>query len=111
MIDIEVPYGLTAGYDARAADVAVKSRESWDAVPADGMLVGSPELVIQIKSPSNRDVQMEHEAIDHITHGAVAVCWCAPSSRRLQYLRPQASKRCGAAKYSPPTLCRRFASR
>lgn len=71
-IDIELPYGLTAGYDVRAADVGVTLRQRWDAVPEEGYLIGSPELVVQTKSRSNRDRQME-DAIVHITHRATAV--------------------------------------
>ncbi len=77
-IDIEMPYGLTAGYDARAADVGVSRREIWDAVPQDGYLIGSPDLVIEIKSRSNRDRKMEADAIAHITHGATAVALVNP---------------------------------
>ena len=34
-IEIEMPYGLTAGYDSRAADVGVTSRKRWDATSDD----------------------------------------------------------------------------
>src|ERR1019366_4383729 len=35
-IEIEMPYGLTAGFDVRAADVGVSRREVWDAVFTSG---------------------------------------------------------------------------
>ena len=72
-IEIEMPYGLTAGFDVRAADVGVSRREVWEAIPEDGYLIGSPDLVVQVKSRSNRDRKMEEDAIAHITHGATAV--------------------------------------
>src|SRR5438105_3886416 len=73
LVEIEMPYGLTPGYDARAADVGATLRERWEAVPGEGFLIGSPELVVQVKSRSNRDRKMEEDAIVHITHGAAAV--------------------------------------
>lgn len=82
-IEIELPYGLTSGYDARAADVGVASRQEWDKVPGDGYLIGSPYLVVQIKSRSNRDRKMEQDAIDHITHGASAVWLVKPERREI----------------------------
>lgn len=72
-IDTEMPYGLTAGFDVRAADVGASRRDVWDAIPDDGYLIGSPDLVVQVKSRSNRDRKMEEDAIAHITHGATAV--------------------------------------
>ncbi len=37
----------------RAADVAFVSSERWNAIPRDGYLEVSPELVIEVLSPSN----------------------------------------------------------
>ncbi len=82
-IDIEMPYGLTAGYDVRAADVGVVSREDWDKISEDGYLIGSPHLVMQVKSRSNRDRKMEEDAIVHITHGASAVWLVKPERREI----------------------------
>jgi Uma2 family endonuclease len=81
IIGIEMPYGLTPGFDVRAADVGVTARKKWDAVSDDDYLIGSPDLVIQIKSRSNRDDKMEQDAVVHITHGASAV-WLVKSERR-----------------------------
>ncbi len=78
VIDIEMPYGLSPDYDVRAADVGVARRKAWDAVPDDGYLIGSPELVVQVKSRSNRDRRMEADAVTHITHGASAVLLIKP---------------------------------
>ncbi len=80
-IEIEMPYGLSAAYDVRAADVGVSLRSKWDAVPEEGYLIGSPDLVVQVKSRSNRDRQMEEDAVLHIAHGASAV-WIVKAERR-----------------------------
>jgi Uma2 family endonuclease len=83
MGEIEMPYGLTPGYDARAADVGVTLRKTWDTVPEEGYLIGSPVLVVEIKSRSNRDRSMEQDAIAHITHGASAVWLVKPEQREI----------------------------
>src|ERR1700694_479668 len=57
-IDIEMAYNLVEGYDARAADVGVVSLERFDKVPPEGYLTVSPELVVFVKSRSNRDAQI-----------------------------------------------------
>jgi hypothetical protein len=61
-IEIEMPYGLTAGFDVRAADVGVSRREVWDAV---------------------RDRKMEEDAVAHITHGASMVWLVRPDRREI----------------------------
>jgi Uma2 family endonuclease len=83
VIDIEMPYGLSADYDVRAADIGVVRRKAWDAIPDDGYLIGSPELVVQVKSRSNRDRRMEADAVVHITHGASAVLLVKPERREV----------------------------
>jgi Uma2 family endonuclease len=82
-IEIELPYGLTPGYDARAADMGVVLRKRWDAIPDDDYLIGSPDLVVQVKSRSNRDRKMEEDAVVHITHGASAVLLIKPLRREI----------------------------
>lgn len=83
LIEIEMPYGLTPTYDVRAADVGVCARKAWDAVPEESYLIGSPKLVVQVKSRSNRDRKMEEDAIVHITHGASAVWLVKPARREI----------------------------
>jgi Uma2 family endonuclease len=83
VIDLEMPYGLALGYDSRAADVGVALRKRWDAVSDDAYLIGSPDIVIQVKSRSNRDRKMEKEAVLHITHGASAVWLVRPERREI----------------------------
>jgi Uma2 family endonuclease len=83
VIDIEMPYGLSADYDVRAADVGVVRRKAWDAIPDEGYLIGSPELVVQVKSRSNRDQRMEADAVMHFTHGASAVLLIKPERREV----------------------------
>jgi len=81
--DIEMPYGLSPDYDVRAADVGVVMRKVWDAIPGDAYLIGSPELVVHVKSRSNRDRRMEADAVAHITHGASAVLLVKPEREEI----------------------------
>jgi Uma2 family endonuclease len=90
-VGTELPYGLTPTYDARATDIGVVLRKIWDAIPKDGFLVGAPALVVEVKSPSNRDRKMEQDAIVHITHGACAV-WIVKEEKR-QIVQVTASSR------------------
>jgi Uma2 family endonuclease len=83
LVEIEMPYGLSLGYDVRAADVGVALRRTWDAVPEDGYPIGSPDLVVQVKSRSNRDRKMEEDAVIHVTHGASAVWLVKPDRREI----------------------------
>ena len=65
---VEMPYSLVEGYDARAADVGVILTETLKKALAAGYLNVPPQLVVFIKSRSNRDVQIEKDAIECLTH-------------------------------------------
>jgi Uma2 family endonuclease len=82
-VDIEMPYGLTPGYDVRAADIGACLSKTFLTVPKDGYLIGSPDLVIQVKSRSNRVRKMEEDARLHITHGAQAVWLVKPERNEI----------------------------
>jgi Uma2 family endonuclease len=90
--EIEMAYNLVEGYDARAADVAVVSRERYDKVPGEGYLTVSPELVVFIKSRSNRDTQIEKDAIECLTHGAEAA-WYVKYNPDVVYVYTAAGKK------------------
>jgi len=96
LVEIEMPYGLSEGFDARAADVGVVRRKTFDAIPDDSYLIGSPELVVQVKSRSNRDRKMEEDAVAHITHGASSVWLVKPERREIIVVTAAARKVCGA---------------
>jgi Uma2 family endonuclease len=54
----EVPYRPFPEFDLRVADVAAVSHTRWEAVDPDDNLYGTPELVIEVKSPSNTERQL-----------------------------------------------------
>jgi len=61
VVDAEVGYRPTPEHEYWRADVAYVSRERWDATPDDGYLEGSPELVIEVLSPSNTAAEMKQK--------------------------------------------------
>jgi Uma2 family endonuclease len=67
----EYPYRPVAEFDLRAADVAVISRARWGALDSKDNLRGAPELVIEIKSPSNTRKQFRDLAALCLANGAI----------------------------------------
>jgi Uma2 family endonuclease len=61
-VGMEFPYRPVAEFDLRVADVAVISQARYDQIDPDDNLHGAPELVIEIKSPSNTDRQLRELA-------------------------------------------------
>ena len=70
VIESEVAFRALAEYDLRAADVAFVSRERWDNTVDDDNLSGSPELVIEVLSPSNTKREMYEKATLYLATGA-----------------------------------------
>jgi Uma2 family endonuclease len=83
LVGTEMPYTLAEGYDVRAADVGVVSLARDKQVPAGGDLLGAPELVVFVKSRSNRDIQIEREAVECLTHGALAVWYVKHNPKQM----------------------------
>jgi len=57
-------------YDLRGADVAYVSQRRWDATSDDDNLRGSPELVIEVLSPSNTKAEIHERAVLCLSTGA-----------------------------------------
>jgi Uma2 family endonuclease len=77
----EVPFRAVPEYDIRGADVAFVSRERWIAVGDDDDLYGSPELVIEVLSPSNTRAEMREKAGLCLSAGAEEF-WVVHPKRR-----------------------------
>jgi Uma2 family endonuclease len=71
---IEAPYRALPEYEARRSDVAVVSEARWKAAVATGSLIGSPELVVEVLSPSNTEEDMTERAGLCLGTGTVAFC-------------------------------------
>jgi Uma2 family endonuclease len=80
-VAIEAPYRPFSEFDMRVADVAAVSRTRWDAIDPDDNLYGAPELVIEVKSPSNTERQLRELASICLNNGAVEF-WIVDSERK-----------------------------
>jgi Uma2 family endonuclease len=78
---IEYPYRLIPEFDLRAADVAVISRERWAAVDPNDNLRGAPELVVEIKSPSNTPGRLRELVALCLANGSVE-CWIVDQEKK-----------------------------
>lgn len=62
IVETEVAFRALPEYDLRGADVAFVSQARWDATDDNDNLHGSPELVIEILSPTNTQREMQEKA-------------------------------------------------
>jgi Uma2 family endonuclease len=70
-VTMEFPYRPLAEFELRVADVAVVSRERWETTDPDDNLHGAPELVIEVKSPSNTKAQLRELATLCLANGTL----------------------------------------
>ncbi len=70
-VGMEFPYRPVAEFDLRVADVALVSQARYDGIDPDDNLRGAPELVIEIKSPSNTDRKLRELASLSLANGGV----------------------------------------
>ncbi|HEX4809253.1 MAG TPA: Uma2 family endonuclease [Bryobacteraceae bacterium] len=62
VVDTELPYRPVPQFELRRGDVVVVSKARLNAVDPDDNLRGAPELVIEVKSPSNTRRQLRELA-------------------------------------------------
>jgi len=70
VVETEVAFRALPEYDLRGADVAYVSQHGWDATDDDDNLRGSPELVIEVLSPSNTTAEIREKAVLCLSNGA-----------------------------------------
>lgn len=70
IVAAEVAFRALPEYDLRGVDVAYVSRERWDSTDDDDNLHGSPELVIEVLSPSNTRAEIREKAVLCLSSGA-----------------------------------------
>ena len=68
VVDTEFPYRPLPQHELWGADVAWCSQSRYDAT--DRWLDGSPELVIEVKSPSNSKAELQDKAMTTLAGGA-----------------------------------------
>jgi Uma2 family endonuclease len=69
VVESEVAFRALPEYDLRGADVAFVSQQRWDETPDDDNLQGSPELVVEILSPSNTQAEMRDKSALYLSTG------------------------------------------
>jgi Uma2 family endonuclease len=70
VVAAEVPFRALPEYELRGADVAFMSQTRWEATADDDNLRGSPELIIEVLSPSNTQSEMREKATLYLATGA-----------------------------------------
>jgi Uma2 family endonuclease len=62
VVESEVAFRALPEYELRGADVAYIARQRWDSTDDDDNLHGSPEIVIEVLSPSNTRAEIQEKA-------------------------------------------------
>jgi Uma2 family endonuclease len=91
-------FGCRLGeYSLPGPDLAAIRSERWNSVAEDDYLVGSPELVIEVFSPSNRKALMAQKAALYLRYGAEMVWVVYPKQRTITIHEGESQKeaRCG----------------
>jgi Uma2 family endonuclease len=70
-IGIEFPFRPLPQFDLRAADVAAINRERYAAIDPEDNLHGAPDLVIEVKSPSNTPRRLQELASLCLANGTI----------------------------------------
>lgn len=86
-VGAEMPFRALPEYDVRGADVAFVSRARWNATGEDYYLQGSPELVIEVLSPSNTKAEMREKAALYLVTGCVEFWVVDPKRQTIHVTR------------------------
>ena len=81
-VRVEMSFRAVLQYDVRAVDVGVASKSRWDAA-RKGYLSGSPEIVIEILSPSNRRKEIADKMILFLSTGTRQFCAIDPNRQTV----------------------------
>lgn len=96
-VGMEMPYRPFAEFDLRVADIAVVARARADAVDPEDNLHGAPDLVIEVKSPSNTRAQLKELVSLCLNCGAIQ-CWIVdPINKSVTVMHPDGT----ALAYTP----------
>lgn len=89
IVIMEYPYRPVPEFELRAADVAAISLRRWDTIDPDDNLRGAPELVIEVKSPSNTPQQLQNLVALCLANGALE-CWIVdPEKQSVSVVRSE----------------------
>ena len=90
VVESEVGFRALAEYDLRCADVAFVSQDRWDATDDEDNLYGSPEIVIEVLSPSNTKLEMREKATLYLSTGTQEFWVVDPKKRNVIVMRREA---------------------
>jgi len=77
----ELAFRAIPDFDLRAADVGAITRARHASIPFGEDLFGAPELVVEIKSPSNTKTELQERASLCLTHGSIEF-WIVDEEQR-----------------------------
>ncbi len=83
-ISIEVAFRALPEYEFRVADVAYVSPQRWAEVDLNGDLMGAPDLVVEVLSPSNSASELLEKQELCLAHGTVEFWIVDPKRQRIQ---------------------------
>ncbi|HEX4227175.1 MAG TPA: Uma2 family endonuclease [Bryobacteraceae bacterium] len=89
VIESEVAFRALPEYDLRGADVAFVSQQRWNTTKDDDNLHGTPELVIEVLSPSNTKQEMREKAALYLSTGAQEFWLVDPKRQTVTVMRQQ----------------------
>ncbi len=87
VVESEVAFRALPEYELRGADVAFVFRQRWDTTADDDNLHGSPELVIEVLSPSNTKQEMREKATLYLSTGAREFWVVDPKKQTVSIVR------------------------
>jgi Uma2 family endonuclease len=83
-VGMELAFRAIPEFDLRAADVAALTRDRYDAMDPDVDLFGAPELVIEVKLPSNTKRQLQDYAALCLANGCIQF-WILDRNTKSDY--------------------------
>lgn len=87
MIDTEVAFRPLAEHELWVADVAFVNGPRWSAVDAEDNLLGAPELVIEVLSPSNSTSELLEKQELCLAQGCLEFWVVDPKRQRVHVTR------------------------
>jgi Uma2 family endonuclease len=88
VVETEVAFRALPEYELRGADVAFVTQQRWDSTADDDNLHGSPEIVIEILSPSNTKAKIHEKAVLCLSTGALEF-WVVDPKRKTVSVTPK----------------------
>jgi Uma2 family endonuclease len=80
----EYSFEIPETNDKRSADVGVTSRERGEQALKKGILVGSPEIVVEVLSPSNSMTQLRRDRRVYFEHGTLLFLVVDPDDSTIE---------------------------